>query len=703
MIIVYNPETYRLHEKQIISFERLYESNFPDINEREDFQFIKTRIVNPSFMENAKSFLILEEASGLVVEYYASASSLFLTYIVIEPQARNKGMARKLVYEGISQVKDIVNEYSGKTVEAVFFEVNDPTATKIDSFDPWLRLEVFRKMSAKYINLTYVQPSLGEGKSRVNNLFLCCFPDVVNGKNYLTTATITEFLAALYKDLGIGNPDLDPDFLKMKQELGAIDRQGRHFVSEIPRGEKSLMKFDKVAVALHVPFADDEEVAGVNCPFFASFEKDLLSYRFQKSLPFRSACLTPFAPLHLSLGFPSQFRYTSEGRNETVLVKRTEVPLNAYGLITRFTGSQYGICTIVLQPRDYFTEDDLIKLCSLFGSKQEESSLGDQLLVEHSAQKVKLKPFIEEFFERFGAKNIDFSVLTGSVNIDVKYTELSNGGGFDWLSFLAKIHGLRSGGDATIENLQKTFAGNQIERHIASALCGVAQGIFDYSRMGFEEFADTVSPVNSTPGSFSLVSRGNLLGIAYDDPLLAASHQTIGISPYLILPNIVLSYNEVLLSRSLAVFQKHGKMSGTKIKSIEAMLNESQAIASGVLPQVFQYRSEKNLVERGNEERNLNEMTEELHHKKGESESELERLYNHRKGKFDLYITTLLTIISIFQIEGLIRNTVQYVVGGERTISRIEIVESVVVFAVVVTVSLVIFTMGKRAFFKGKT
>src|SRR5690606_35855429 len=111
-----------------------------------------------------------------------------------------------------------------------------------------------------------------------------------------------------------------------------------------------------------------------------------------------------------------------------------------------------------------------------------------------------------------------------------------------------------------------------IEKHIASAFCGIAQGIFDYARMGFSEFSDTLSVTNSSTTSFSLVNRGNLMGVAYGDPLLAVSYHTIGISPYLVLPNIVLTNSEMLLSRGLAVYEKTVEADGDEIRKLERAL-----------------------------------------------------------------------------------------------------------------------------------
>jgi len=236
MEIIYTPSQVFQFESEIKNFETLYNRLFPDPNEREDFSHIKNRLCTKKFSDDSKTFLILEDFSGLLCEYYLSCRSIFITYIAIDEKSRGKGLAKKIINKGVLiDLFKIIKKNTGNKPQAVFFESNNPCKTKYDSFDPYTRLNIFRKMGARYINIPYIQPSLGENKSRVDNLLLFVFP-IKNQKtqNFIKSNIIISFLFSFYKEFGVINPNSDPDFINM---INSIDSKYT-YLYEVPLFKK---------------------------------------------------------------------------------------------------------------------------------------------------------------------------------------------------------------------------------------------------------------------------------------------------------------------------------------------------------------------------------------------------------------------------------------------------------------------------------
>ena len=665
MEIIYTAESFHLHEEKIRKFKQLYYDAFPDDNEREDFDIISKRIQEKTFQEDSKTFLILDGISGLIAEYYPSCRCLLYTYIVVNDSDRGKGIARKMMTnQGLNGILKIIKSETGHDILAIFFESNNPSMTHYDSFDSVERLLIFKRLGAKFIDIPYVQPSLGTGKSKVNNLLLFTLP--IDNHDIVETEIIISFLRSFYKELGIFNPDEDDDFLKMKRSL-----IGKYFpLSEIPTNEKNEFCFSKVSIAIHIPINKKFKVNG-DCRKYSSFETDLFSYQYQKkgAKPFRNYCLNANNPTLVDVIFPEKILFQSEGRIETLLRNTDEnertVSIKIYVSLSSF--DKHSVLSIIIQPVSTFTEYDIIKISTLFGSKQE--NCNPELLFRKQGEKpVKISDFINNEVRLQILKNkehiiyddVNFEMLfsetnkitTGTINLyfDSKFnTEKDK----SIKEFFNLIHGVQHKTEKNtmyLSEVYKKFA------RLSNVLCGIALGIFDFKRMEYDEFSDTLSPILSDKESFIVMNRGILLQ-AYTGEETKSTFNTIGSDPYLIIPSVLLASREFILNKAIDILQK--TLSGKPgINTLRRIIEEVKLVAQNTNSGLFQYKNEKTIYQKGIEERRLDDLTQILEDNILTAKRKLEFLKYRQTTIGSNLIALFLIILSIVQLDSILNSLI---------------------------------------------
>ena len=70
---------------------------------------------------------------------------------------------------------------------------------------------------------------------------------------------------------------------------------------------------------------------------------------------------------------------------------------------------------------------------------------------------------------------------------------------------------------------------------------------FDFERMDFDKITNTLIPIKVSENYLFLINRGILICACQDEEMYASTLQSIGISPYLLIPNVVLKNNFYLL------------------------------------------------------------------------------------------------------------------------------------------------------------
>jgi|GEM_PF-3724461 len=601
MQIIHDKHSLNANLDKIEPCRAMYISAFPIIDEREDFDLILQRIETKTFQDDAKTFLLLEVNGGMVVEYYPSAKSLLITYIFVDETHRHKGIGAELLIKGLQNVKSKIAENLNKPCFAkVFLEVHSPEKTNEDSIIAALRYEFFKKNGAKKIDIPYVQPSLGEGKNRVKDLDFLTIPN--NGES-LQKNQIYSFLYSFYKELGIDDPEQDNDFRKMNLS----NTNEEEILSELEYyAYDNKHEFHHCSVAMHFPFNAANEPAE-SCKTFASFEQDLKSFWYQKN---KTICshVTDLQE-NTQITFPESINFISEGRKERILFKEKDsLSCNISASITTIR-KEYSVITIIIQPAQdtFFNEFDLIRLCSLFGSKQEQAFPANSI----SFGNVPFKEFVINTIKKIYLKN-NTKNDTRNISESELYDSLENISGTvvlnieeedSYNNFFDLFHKLELKRADTIKEAEEVFGSSNNKDN--RLLCAFLLGIFDFNRLNKEEISDTLIPVNTGKDSLMFVNRGCLLVLRRNDDIYFNLKKSIGINPYYILPFIVVTYNEFLIFKAEKSLQNLNRL--TRKKQEKAILQARKYLLD-IVDGVFEYLSEKKLLEYVENERHSKQM-----------------------------------------------------------------------------------------------
>ena len=654
MKLIVDSKSYSEQVLLINSFKEIYISAFPDINEREDFDVILQRVFWNKQPNEPHSILILtatdgknpEVTGGLIADWYENSKAIHLIYLVIAEKFRGKGIAKKLVNEGVTAIKQWIEKEKKIEIRNVFFESNNPEKTKNDNFDTIARLEIFSQFGAKWINIPYIQPALDTKKREVDNLFLLSFTQFNVKGDKIPEIEIIAFLKDLY--LSLGQTDKNKSFVRMQKALEKlINTDGDIELQYIP--ETSFYKFCKSSVTWHFVQENKYQIeTSLNNPF-SSFEKDLLNFHNQKlkEPPFNSVFKVLFQ--NAKIIFPAEYSYISEGRKHTKTTKtdRIELEINLSISYTKIEISDKTIWHVTFTPKKnhYFTECDLIKLSTMFGSSQEQSTVKDNLKITiENENLIGIKP--DELISRLGFAEKDSqlkNLQTGIIQIET--SELDAIQKINFNDFF-KI----------FRNKSKSEIENDSLKQFSKTLCGIILGIFDFNRMDYDEIFDTIQPIVQAESSFIVLCRGTLFKISEEDEIMESVSNHVVVSPYLLVPNMVLAYNEFILMQAKNEIDSSLKPGQNKsFKALETSQRKVRNILNvQYLSNIFQYPSEKEIVEFGNSQRGIINLYD-LILKRLEELSELIDTKKANKANLsDAILNALLGFIAAIQLKGLL-------------------------------------------------
>lgn len=129
-------------------------------------------------------FLVVEEdgelLGGTVFHYFAKPNTGLSSFMGVAPQARGRGVARKL-HEARFATLD---EAAGGKVEGVLIDVVNPSrltpeeleAERRVGFDPVTRRKIFQALGFRQVDVEYQQPVGGPGGGPVTNMDLLYCP-----------------------------------------------------------------------------------------------------------------------------------------------------------------------------------------------------------------------------------------------------------------------------------------------------------------------------------------------------------------------------------------------------------------------------------------------------------------------------------------------------------------------------------------------
>lgn len=100
-----------------------------------------------------------ELLGGIAYELYPRSQCGLLTYLVVAPAARGKGLGKQLLDEAVADLR-------ARGAGAVLGEVNRDAPDRIARFERW---------GARVLDIPYVQPALARGLARDAGLVLLAF------------------------------------------------------------------------------------------------------------------------------------------------------------------------------------------------------------------------------------------------------------------------------------------------------------------------------------------------------------------------------------------------------------------------------------------------------------------------------------------------------------------------------------------------
>ena len=665
--LIYNEANYSAHLTCIDAFLPIYEEAFPDADEREDWEDIKTRICQPDAFP--KTFLVFDNAEepngGLVADFYPQSGVIHLIYIAVSKKSRGQGIAKKLIKALLPKaIAEIQSLHQFKT-KAILFESNIPWRTQTDSIDPFTRLQIFESFGAKAIPIQYTQPALAAGKKEVDNLFLLSFP--IEGLQHQTieTAVLLHFINDFFIGLGIEEPTQNKTFVRMQKELLSNSQMNKQALTAIPQQEKPQIRMQKAAVCVQFTLQDQDSQGNKLCNEFYSYETDLLSAHFQKRRPFESQFQDQIGALPITIHFPEQYNYLSEGKRHERVSLRQEVSAKLHISRTRALNANTSTWSVVISTANdgYFTELECIKLLNFFGSKQEDV----QLIAAIGWSSVNIS---KSLFHDFIAQLLSFNsqesieILSGILQTDTAYIDFEDASiAFDWSAFYLNLKRHNEGHELAEQQYERTYYNDPTFQAVNNIFCGFALGIFDFERMDFDEVTDTLIPRKANENYLLLLNRGILLCACHDDDMFSATLDSIGISPYLLIPNMVLVNNEYTLNRIDQAIEQVNKGHEQKNKMALSELRKVRSeidhwLNDNYLANIFQYPTEKDLYEFGSDHRGLLIYKSNLENNIQTLDDLKDELIANRQENSDLMMTILLTLLSGIQFQSMFESFV---------------------------------------------
>jgi GNAT superfamily N-acetyltransferase len=216
-------------------YTELYETAFTDPSEVETQEQYATRLWETQLPppQPITHFLVagtnlLDESNRqvdgfLICESYRESLCGLMTFIVTHERARGKGLARKLMSYGRSQLNADMHHWSDQKfgLQALFAEMHNPRQFfGSDIIDPNLRLQIMNKLGANWVPIRYIQPELQPGAPRSHHLLMTAFPTAdINVPIEIPAVVVKNFLFEFYRALGVKQPEADNDYQSILEDL----------------------------------------------------------------------------------------------------------------------------------------------------------------------------------------------------------------------------------------------------------------------------------------------------------------------------------------------------------------------------------------------------------------------------------------------------------------------------------------------------
>ncbi len=661
-------------ESLVEGFRRIYMDAFPDVNEREPYENIKKRISSSDSRPGTVACILTDEGEvvgGLLSDFYVYDDSpvfdVEAIYIAVAPDARRRGYGRKLLTDGLALSVSRLETLTGRKLRNIYFETENPFKVRKESFDPISRLNFFCSLGAMRIPIDYRQPPLDDDSDWADNLFLMVLPHPGREpERSVDKNDLEEFLTAFYDGLGVSDPSCYEAFRNETDRIAEVGDTGAEnlVISLDPLRETSSFEISDVSVLSHYKmkgcsFMEEDSSELKGCQVFESYECDLMDYAHQERgrRPFRTYHIKSYR--NIRLGLPRFYSYTSEGHTFYRLsgadALDVDISLNCSSRGVSVGADERYIVSLVVRPAEgaSFDELSLIKLVTLFGSRQENyfaypnNKFTDLCVtVGDGSQPMSIFEFIGHYMADCGEG------LKGVPQFECCHTGATE----------LELSSVRRAGDnarifSDFDGFYKTVASSSPEESLWNkTLCGILLGIFDFGRMNSAEIFDTIKPMVERKDSFMMLCRGHLAKVCFEQDKERV--ENIFISPYLMIPDVALVYNEMVLDNceaELADIKQDG--SDISFRYYERIKRDTQKLQDirnkltlQYIPDCFNYSSEREIFSSGGANRGLNVRLDRLRKSMGMVKDDI----NQRKSRYSVFIETvqncILVILAILQV-----------------------------------------------------
>lgn len=454
--------------------------------------------------------------------------------------------------------------------------------------------------------------------------------------------------------------------------------------TEDTRTENPALALTRVAVCLHyverLGGSETHACEYPHCRVMESMELDLLAYRFQEPPPFGSRLEPPRHPPRdgnarrpIVIEYPAAFVYHSEGRSPQLVAQTQRRKADVLVSSTRFLNTGLRIWHITLTPRagETFNEFDIIKLIHLYDGRTERTGLKDLIRFglgdgdqDDGGQDDNMGAVTAGAADlpRLLDLNLDSDVLPelrcGTLELIVGPEQQAEEPQADnpYVCVLETLRRAREDdGEAEARQLKTWMANDCLQRRIIMAYCGIVTGIFDFDRIDDEEALDTLEPTFASASAFLRIHRRSLICIADDDRSLRECWDSVGISPYLIIPHAALLYNETLVDTAERALDSALGSDTIGLEGLESThIEADRQLHTLYLPNVFNYITERSLFDAGGESRGSNARRSAVLAKLGQLKDQIDIVRERERNRGQVIIQVLLAVISVLQLKGII-------------------------------------------------
>lgn len=605
---------------------------------------------------------------GAACEYYRASGCMLVTYLYVSGHERRRGHARALLAAAGSACAAL------GPLRAMLAESEWPELLQAGGASPATvaaarrRLGFFARVDARLLNFDYVQPALGPGQRPVAHLRLFALPLAPAtewGESGALAHATDAFLAEFYAALG-GAAEGSAGCITLEEMRRQVSGR-RPLLIPLPR-----LHLDDAALCFHFveeldatagSSASLEAIRQRKCRVLHSMETDLLSRAYRVPRLFRTVCLTqPMPPaaadgdagIEVTMRFPRRLTFQSENRVEERQWPLRSRVARAYLAASFFFDARVVVWHLTLKvdpdapaddARRWLDELDLIALLKLADDG------ADQEFVRVPAEGAT------------DGRGIAGCIGFGLANQD---TTLDLNGLLQAVAARAKPGCVdlptprppSCARAATVQLLgwkmddEPPFVGiGDSQRR--EALCGVVTSILDFDEIDDSEVRDTLTPAVGIEHAMLCVHRANLVYVAEDDRAARTVAGTVGLSPYLIIPQATMLCDEWLMQRvealalSVRANDPIGSMSAV-LKKVESLMRRRW------VPNPFFYPTEQTLYERALQEGGTTARRAKAEELLLELKTRLHLKGEAQRAKFEAIIAGLLGAISVLSLDALI-------------------------------------------------